>query len=189
MHLLLLFQKSSILDDYTVNWSQKLGTGVNGPVFRCQRKRTGVEYALKILRDNAQGRREVELHLMCIPHAHVVNIQDVYANKVQYATNSQTGDALLVVMELMKGGELFDRISQAEKFTERNAARFAKQVKVTHLCSLFYEIHLVHIKTISEQSETQNNHSFMYNICPHCTLSELVMCLENFLSTFEIRIK
>ena len=31
-------------------------------------------------------------------------------------------------MELMDGGELFDRISQAKYFTERQAARYTKQI-------------------------------------------------------------
>ena len=38
---------------------------------------------------------------------------------------------LLVVMELMEGGELFDRISKQKGFTERQAAIFMKQVSVT----------------------------------------------------------
>ena len=36
---------------------------------------------------------------------------------------------LLVVMELMEGGELFDRISQQKYFTENQAAKYTKQVK------------------------------------------------------------
>ena len=35
---------------------------------------------------------------------------------------------LLVVMELMEGGELFDRISKQKGFTERRAAQFFHQV-------------------------------------------------------------
>ena len=37
---------------------------------------------------------------------------------------------LLVVMELMDGGELFERISQQKYFTEQLAAKYTKQVCV-----------------------------------------------------------
>ncbi|PIK46195.1 mitogen-activated protein kinase-activated protein kinase 5 [Apostichopus japonicus] len=121
-------KESSILDDYDVEWSEKLGTGVNGPVYRCRGRADGLDYALKLLRNNAHGLREVELHSLCTSHPHIVNIQDVYANRVQHPGDGNVGKALFVVMELMKGGELFDRITKAQKFTERNAARFTKQI-------------------------------------------------------------
>ncbi len=35
---------------------------------------------------------------------------------------------LLLVMEYMEGGELFDRISKSKGFTEKKAAMFTKQV-------------------------------------------------------------
>lgn len=37
---------------------------------------------------------------------------------------------LLVVMELMEGGELFDRISKQKHFTEFQAAIYTKQVSI-----------------------------------------------------------
>lgn len=124
----LLIKKTSILDDYRVDWSNKLGTGVNGPVYSCQHLKTAERFALKLLKDNQQGHREVELHYKCIPHPHVVNIQDVYANTVQFPGETSIHHRLLVVMELMEGGELFDRIAKASRFTERNAVCFTKQI-------------------------------------------------------------
>ena len=35
---------------------------------------------------------------------------------------------LLMVLEMMEGGELFDRISKEKRFTERKAARYFKKV-------------------------------------------------------------
>lgn len=37
---------------------------------------------------------------------------------------------LLLVLELMEGGELFDCISRAECFTEETAAQYMKQVSI-----------------------------------------------------------
>lgn len=36
---------------------------------------------------------------------------------------------LLLVLEMMEGGELFDRISKQKRFTERKAARYFKKVR------------------------------------------------------------
>lgn len=58
-----------------------------------------------------------------------MNIQDVYANTVQFPGETSIHHRLLVVMELMEGGELFDRIAKASRFTERNAVYFTKQVQ------------------------------------------------------------
>lgn len=127
--MFIFFQSTSIVEDYSIDWSKKLGTGVNGPVYTCNDRSTRISYALKILKDSSQGHREVELHYRCKSHPHIVNIQDVYANSIQFPGDSHASNALCVVMELMQGGELFDRISKAEKFTERNAARFTKQVR------------------------------------------------------------
>ena len=45
--------------------------------------------------------------------------------------NLSPRDMLLVVMELMSGGELFDRISKKKRFTEREACRVTKQVCIS----------------------------------------------------------
>ena len=53
---------------------------------------------------------------------------------------------LLVVMEKMSGGELFDRISKKKRFTEREACCVTKQVCVfvcVFVCGLFNTLLLV----------------------------------------------
>ena len=45
---------------------------------------------------------------------------------------------LLMVLEMMEGGELFDRISKEKRFTERKAARYFKKVStVNHFIVIF----------------------------------------------------
>merc|ERR1711983_421195 len=85
-------------------------------------KKEGSKYALKVLKDNAKARREIELHWRSSSCKHIVNIKDVYEN-------TQRGQkCLLVVMECMEGGELFQRIQEKQAFNEREAAELMKDI-------------------------------------------------------------
>lgn len=68
--------------------------------------------------------REVELHWRASGCRHIVNIIDVYENS--YAGNR----CLLVIMEKMSGGELFQRIQERQDgaFTEREAAQIMHEI-------------------------------------------------------------
>ncbi|KAK2161892.1 hypothetical protein LSH36_108g06046 [Paralvinella palmiformis] len=121
-------ETNSILEDYQVIWNQKLGCGISGPVRPCKNKKTGERLALKCLIDRPKARQEVNLHLKCIGHPHIVHIYDIYVNEVQFPGESEPKSRLLLVMELMDGGELFDRISRQKYFTESQAARYTKQI-------------------------------------------------------------
>ncbi|XP_038629777.1 MAP kinase-activated protein kinase 5 isoform X3 [Scyliorhinus canicula] len=122
--------ESSILDEYAINWTQKLGAGISGPVRVCMKKSTGERFALKILLDRPKARNEVRHHLMCVGHSNIVQIIEVYANSVQFPHESspKVCPRLLIVMEMMEGGELFHRISQHKHFTEKMASQVTKQI-------------------------------------------------------------
>ncbi|XP_063968051.1 MAP kinase-activated protein kinase 5-like [Lytechinus pictus] len=118
----------SILEEYTIDWTQKLGTGINGPVRPCQHKISEERFALKLLTDKPSARAEVNLHSRCSGHPNIVKIVEVYSNEVQFPGEPAPRSRLLVVMELMDGGELFDRISKQKRFTERQAVILTKQI-------------------------------------------------------------
>uniref|UniRef100_A0A8C4N2R0 non-specific serine/threonine protein kinase n=1 Tax=Eptatretus burgeri TaxID=7764 RepID=A0A8C4N2R0_EPTBU len=122
------YQTTAILEEYTILWNQKLGAGISGPVRPCVRKETGGRFALKMLLDCPKSRNEVKVHLMCCSHPHVVQLHHVYANTLQLPHESMARARLLIVMEMMEGGELFHRISQCRHFTEKQASQVAKQV-------------------------------------------------------------
>ncbi|XP_074603261.1 MAP kinase-activated protein kinase 2 [Brevipalpus obovatus] len=118
----LVFKKIPLVQEYDLS-DKVLGLGINGKVLECTNKETGKKYALKVLRDNPKARREVELHWKVSACPHIVNIIDVYENV--YANTS----CLLVVMECMEGGELFERIQhRSEGFTEREAAGIMREI-------------------------------------------------------------
>ncbi|XP_015918836.1 MAP kinase-activated protein kinase 2 [Parasteatoda tepidariorum] len=120
----------SVLQDYSIT-DTVLGLGINGKVVECFNRKTGMKYALKVLRDSSKARREVELHWRASNCRHIVNIIDVYEN--MYGGYK----CLLVIMECMEGGELFQRIQERAEgaFTEREAAEIMREIclAVQHL--------------------------------------------------------
>ncbi|KAH8266748.1 hypothetical protein KR026_000075 [Drosophila bipectinata] len=114
---------SPLVDDYEIS-DTVLGLGINGKVVQCTDRRTKQNYALKVLLDNEKARREVDLHWRVSGCRHIVNIIDVYENT--YSGRK----CLLVVMECMEGGELFQRIQDKADgaFTEREAAQIMHEI-------------------------------------------------------------
>jgi len=128
-------KSTSILDEYSVT-NKVLGLGINGKVVECYRKDTGLKYALKVLRDNPKARREVELHYQACDHPNIVKIIDVFEN--QFCNQK----CILVVMECMEGGELFQAIQKRAEsaFTEREAAQI-----ISKICSAVQHLHNMYI--------------------------------------------
>lgn len=116
-------KSSPITDDYEIS-NTVLGLGINGKVVQCYNKKSREKYALKVLHDCTKARREVDLHWRASGCRHIVNIIDVYENT--YSGNK----CLLVVMECMEGGELFQRIQDRQDgaFTEREAAEIMREI-------------------------------------------------------------
>ncbi len=123
-----VFKSNSIQDDYEIKWHKNLGTGISGPVRLCINKSNGEEYALKILLDRPKARKEVTLHWLCSGSEHMVRVVDVYANDVLLPGEGVAKKRILLVMELMKGGELFSYITQKQHFTEKEASQIMKQI-------------------------------------------------------------
>lgn len=101
-----------------------LGTGYNGQVQQGFDKATGSKVAIKAfnLRGLPERKKEaleaeVEVFLS-MDHPHVVRLVNVY----------ETEEQLELVMECMAGGELFKRVADAKRFTERDAADAAWQM-------------------------------------------------------------
>jgi len=107
-----VFKTQNIQHDYDIKWNKNLGSGISGPVRLCIHKETGQEYALKILLDRPKARKEVTLHWLCSGSDYVVKVVDVYANEVILPGDSVPKKRILLVMELMQGGELFEYITR-----------------------------------------------------------------------------
>lgn len=108
-----------IEDDYEVQ-NTVLGSGYNGVVRMATRKgATGnAKFAVKAFKLSKvvgakRGQLEAEVEIfLAMDHPHVTTLFDVYESE----------DTLNLVMECMDGGELFDRLTEVKRFSERDAA-------------------------------------------------------------------
>lgn len=131
---------ASVTDYYDVDWNHKLGTGISGPVRLGTKRSTGEKFAVKVVIDRPKARQEVQMHFKCSQHPHVVKLYQVFCNDLQFPGESESRSRLLLIMELMDGGELFNRISEEHGFTERQAAIATKQVALA-----VYHLHCLNI--------------------------------------------
>lgn len=115
------YKTNNLTEDYKIS-SNVLGLGISGKVLSCTEIKTGEKCALKILEDTPKSRREVDLHWRASGCKHIVNIKDVYLNQHKHKS------CLMVVMECMEGGELFNRIQEKKSFTEKEAAEIMKDI-------------------------------------------------------------
>jgi len=130
------YKTNSIEDDYKISSGNVLGLGISGKVVMCTDFKTKEKCALKILKDNVKSRREVELHWRASGCKHIVNIRDVYEN------THKGQKCLMVVMECMAGGELFNRIQEKKSFTEKEAADIVKDICLA--VKFLHDINLAH---------------------------------------------
>ncbi|XP_026200442.1 calcium/calmodulin-dependent protein kinase IGa [Anabas testudineus] len=99
----------------------KMGSGSFSEVFMVKEKTTGKLYALKCLKKKhlAHSNLENEINVLKrIKHENVVGLEDFYESQTHY----------YLVMQLVSGGELFDRILDKGVYTEKDASTVIKQV-------------------------------------------------------------
>ena len=111
---------------YTCPDNQPLGCGAYASVWRCISTKDGSQWALKIIDKNhgkcdeqemISVRWEAEALRIC-DHKNVTGLKDMFeTNK----GGSRDKGFFYLVMEVMKGGELFDRIIEREHYSEEHA--------------------------------------------------------------------
>ncbi|XP_054244114.1 death-associated protein kinase 2 [Indicator indicator] len=121
-----LFKQQKVEDAYEIG--EELGSGQFAIVKKCRDKSTGVEYAAKFIkkrqsRASRRGVRREEIErevtiLQQILHANIIKLHDIYENKTD----------VVLILELVSGGELFDFLAQKESLSEEEATRFIKQI-------------------------------------------------------------
>ncbi|XP_043944195.1 calcium/calmodulin-dependent protein kinase type 1D [Protopterus annectens] len=100
-----------------------LGTGAFSEVVLAQNKATGKLYAVKCVPKKALKGKESSIEneiavLRRIKHENIVALEDIY----------ETPNHLYLVMQLVSGGELFDRIVEKGFYTEKDASTLIRQV-------------------------------------------------------------
>uniref|UniRef100_A0A3P8YTG2 non-specific serine/threonine protein kinase n=1 Tax=Esox lucius TaxID=8010 RepID=A0A3P8YTG2_ESOLU len=98
-------------DGYEIK--EDVGLGAYSVCKRCVHKITSVDYAVKIIdRAKKDPSEEIEILLRYGQHPNIITLKDVYDD----------GKCVYLVMELMRGGELLDRILHQKCFSEREAS-------------------------------------------------------------------
>ncbi|KAK5931257.1 hypothetical protein CgunFtcFv8_027420 [Champsocephalus gunnari] len=100
--------------------SSELGRGATSIVYRCEEKQTQTPYALKVLKktiDKKIVRTEIGV-LLRLHHPNIIQLKDIF----------ETDTDIALVLELVTGGELFDRIVERGYYSERDAAHVIKQI-------------------------------------------------------------
>ncbi|XP_037534214.1 serine/threonine-protein kinase DCLK1 [Nematolebias whitei] len=125
----------AIVDRYKVG--RILGDGNFAVVRECVERSTGREYALKIIsKDKCKGKE----HMI---QSEVSILRRVkHPNIVLLIEEVDTLSELYLVMELVKGGDLFDAITSSNKYTERDAScmlfNLASAIKYLHSLSIVH---------------------------------------------------
>ncbi|KAI4898354.1 hypothetical protein NFI96_011759 [Prochilodus magdalenae] len=102
---------SQFTDSYEVR--EDIGVGSYSICKRCIQKSTGMEYAVKIInKAKRDPTEEVEILLRYGQHPNIITLKDVYDD----------GRSVYLVTELLKGGELLDKILRQKFFSEREAS-------------------------------------------------------------------
>ncbi|KAJ0063552.1 hypothetical protein NL108_003866 [Boleophthalmus pectinirostris] len=119
----------SISDRYRVG--RTLGDGNFAVVRECIERSTAREYALKIIsKDKCRGKE----HLIQNEVSILRRVK--HPNIVLLIEEMDTPTELYLVMELVKGGDLFDAITSSNKYTERDASsmlfNLASAIKYLH---------------------------------------------------------
>lgn len=127
------FRQDNVEDHYEV--TEEIGSGQFAVVRKCIEKKTREVYAAKFIkkkraRSSRRGvtrediEREVEI-LTEISHPHIISLHEVFENKTE----------VVLILQLVAGGELFDYLSEREYLREPEARIFMRQI-LSAMCYL-----------------------------------------------------
>ncbi|XP_037329386.1 death-associated protein kinase 2 [Pungitius pungitius] len=121
-----VFKPENVEDFYEIG--EVLGSGHFGQVRQVRERATGTCWAGKFLKirkntcsrlglDRSCVEKEVEI-LQAVQHPNIVTLKDVFESRAE----------VVLVLELVSGGELFDFIAAKENLLESEAIEFMKQI-------------------------------------------------------------
>ncbi|XP_057715842.1 ribosomal protein S6 kinase alpha-5 isoform X2 [Corythoichthys intestinalis] len=111
-----------------------LGEGSFSICRRCTHKKTGQKFAVKIVskRMEAQTQREIAALKLCDSHPNIVKLHEIYHDQLH----------TYLVLELLGGGELLERIRRKRHFSETEASRIMR--KLVSAVSHMHDVGVVH---------------------------------------------
>ncbi|XP_034550479.1 calcium/calmodulin-dependent protein kinase type 1 isoform X1 [Notolabrus celidotus] len=112
---------TDVRDQY--DFKEVLGTGAFSEVVLAEEKRTKRLVAIKCIPKKALEGKENSIEneiavLHKIKHANIVSLEEIFESKTH----------LYLIMQLVSGGELFDRIIEKGFYTEKDASKLIQQI-------------------------------------------------------------
>ena len=111
---------------------KQLGEGASCDVFECIHIETDKKVALKRMTKNKINldlfKKEIDI-LSQVKHSNIIELVNTYSDKEYF----------YIATVLCTGGELFDRIVKAEKFTEKLASKLIHETLVYIIIALFFK--------------------------------------------------
>ncbi|XP_064135882.1 myosin light chain kinase family member 4 [Loxodonta africana] len=137
-HRIVAVKQAAVNSFYTVSRTEILGGGRFGRVYKCEEKATGLKLAIKIIKTRGtknkdEVRNEVSV-MNQLDHVNLIQLYDALESK----------NDMVLVMEYVDGGELFDRIIDENcNLTELDTILFIRQIceGVRHMHQM-YILHL-----------------------------------------------
>ncbi|KAK1339640.1 hypothetical protein QTO34_018194 [Cnephaeus nilssonii] len=137
-HRIVTAKQTAVNSLYTVSRTEILGGGRFGQVHKCEEKATGLKLAAKIiktrgLKDKDEVKNEITV-MNQLDHVNLIQLYDAFESK----------NDIVLVMEYVDGGELFDRIIDNNySLTELDTILFIKQIceGIRHMHQM-YILHL-----------------------------------------------
>ncbi|NXE51583.1 KS6A2 kinase, partial [Casuarius casuarius] len=129
-------------DGYEIR--EDIGIGSYSVCKRCVHKATETEFAVKIIdKSKRDPSEEIEILLRYGQHPNIITLKDVYDD----------GKYVYLVMELMRGGELLDRILRQKCFSEREASAV--------LCTITRTVDYLHSQGVVHRDLKPSNILYM----------------------------
>ncbi|XP_015737599.1 myosin light chain kinase 2, skeletal/cardiac muscle [Coturnix japonica] len=137
-HRIVSLRTGSVSSQYNLSSKEILGGGKFGEVHTCTEKQTGLKLAAKVIRK--QGAKDKEMVLLEIDVMNQLN----HRNLIQLYDAIETPREIILFMEFVEGGELFERIIDDDyHLTEVDCMVFVRQI--CEGIRFMHHMHVLHL--------------------------------------------
>ncbi|CAM4546167.1 myosin light chain kinase 2, skeletal/cardiac muscle isoform X1 [Lepidochelys kempii] len=137
-HRIVSLKSGTVNSMFNINTKEMLGGGKFGEVRTCTERGTGLKLAAKIIRK--QGSKDKEMALVEIEVMNQLN----HRNLIQLYDAFETPREIVLFMEFVEGGELFERIIDEDyHLTEVDCMVFVRQI--CDGITFMHQMHVLHL--------------------------------------------
>jgi len=118
-----------------------IGVGSTSTCHRCVRKSDGVEFACKVI-----DKKQIEMKYAGLMEQFNIEIKVLkllnHPNIIHLADTYETSEKIYMIMEVMKGGELFDYVVEKGTLSEEEASVLVR--KITSAVAHMHSLNIIH---------------------------------------------